>query len=234
MKQISIGTGLVVLSGTILASVFLSSPRTATTAFASTQQAQPAERGVGRKVDSAAPVPMLSDCELIKEIWFNTSPREISSDCFGWVGSDWTNQDMDMDGQPDGMTQNIYSTQEVVTDSHGVALSNHLIKSFVSLTEGGAKVIHMGVLDLPPTFGDWFVNRYGITRGSFVIAAVLDCDGDNDLDLIFYVQSQNNEKFYGWLENTGFQHPASLEGDLNGDGHIDSADLGRLLGGYTG
>jgi len=234
MKQISIGTGLVVLSGTILASVFLSSPRTATTAFASTQQAQPAERGVGPKEALAPLFEMTSECEIQKQIWFNTTPREISFDCIGPFNGNWDSQDMDMDGQDDGMTQNIYSTQEVVTDSHGVAVSNHLIKRFVSLTEGGAKVIHMGVLDLPTTFGDWFVNRYGITTGYFVVAAVLDCDGDNDLDLIFYVQSQTNEKFYGWLENTGFQHPASLEGDLNGDGHVDSEDLGKLLGGYTG
>ena len=66
----------------------------------------------------------------------------------------------------------------------------------------------------------------------------LDCDGDNDLDLFFVVSSVlidgSITQTWGWLENTGFQHPASLEGDLNGDGDVDSADLGRLLGGFTG
>ena len=76
MKQISTGTGLVVLSGTILASVFLSSPRTATTAFASVQQAQHVERSVGGNRDSNAS--MVADCQSTESLqWFSTTPKEI-------------------------------------------------------------------------------------------------------------------------------------------------------------
>ena len=76
MKQISTGTGLVVLSGTILASVFLSSPRTASTAFASAQQAQPAERGVGRNLGSNAT--MVADCQSTESLqWFSATPKEV-------------------------------------------------------------------------------------------------------------------------------------------------------------
>ena len=80
MKQISTGTGLVVLSGTVLASVFLSSPRTATTAFASAQQAQPAERGVGR--DRGSDVRMVADCQSTESLqWFSATPKEIQGGC---------------------------------------------------------------------------------------------------------------------------------------------------------
>ena len=101
MKQISTGTGLVVLSGTILASVFLSSPRTASTAFASTQQAQPAERGVGRKADATAHVAMGGSCE--SQIWFNTQPREFVESCdpnrVGFRFGDITWSDVNSDGK---------------------------------------------------------------------------------------------------------------------------------------
>jgi hypothetical protein len=76
MKQISTGTGLVVLSGTVLASVFLSSPRTATTAFASAQQAQPAERSVGGNRGSNAA--MVADCQSTESLqWFSATPTVI-------------------------------------------------------------------------------------------------------------------------------------------------------------
>ena len=109
MKQISTGTGLVVLSGTILASVFLSSPRTATTAFASAQQAQPAERGVGRTADAVA---LGGACE--SQIWFNTQPREFVESCDPYRSyfrfGDQTWSDVNGDGKVESFTAYYYGS----------------------------------------------------------------------------------------------------------------------------
>ena len=237
MKQISTGTGLIVLSGTILASVFLSSPHTASTAFASTQQAQPAERSVGRKPDAAASVARSGDCELRKEIWFNTQqPREFQlSECVlarGVNASEYGAVDINKDGKcefiypPSGVVQ-------VVQDSHGVAFGDSLISSKIILTAGDPSVEYFSVLDLPSNLGEYFVQRFDVTQGWFQFGGWTDCDGDNDLDLIYVFSGARSDgvgfDLWGWLENTGFQHTAPLEGDLNHDGQVDNADVGVLL-----
>ncbi len=239
MKQISTGTGLVVLSGTVLASVFLSSPRTATTAFASAQQAQPGERSVGRKADAAAPVAMGGSCE--SQIWFNTQPREFVESCdpnrVGFRFGDITWSDVNSDGKVESFS-NYEQGWLVVSGSNGVGYDGILTRNNVVPTSTGAKLNFIDILDLPPSFGDYFVTEYGVSEAQFYVPGWADCDGDNDLDLVIDVSGQHLDNtpfnFVGWLENTGFQHTASLEGDLNGDGQVDAADLGRLLGGYTG
>jgi hypothetical protein len=247
MKQISTGTGLVVLSGTILASVFLSSPRTATTAFASAQQAQSAERGVGRKVVPSAPVSISASCSYPKEIWFNTQqPRELQFDDCNWppLESNYA-ADLNRDGKIEFMNWNFPSTEFcsggvfcIVQDSQAVAYSDCLIVGRVIISVSNPSIQNFNTLDLPASFGEYFLTKLAIASAYFQPFGFLDCDGDNDLDLFFVVSSVlidgSITQTWGWLENTGFQHPASLEGDLNGDGDVDSADLGRLLGGFTG
>ena len=237
MKQISTGTGLVVLSGTILASVFLSSPRTATTAFASAQQAQPAERSVGRKPDAAASVAMSGDCELRKEIWFNTQqPREFQlSECVqarGINASEYGAVDINKDGKCEWIHHR-EDVLQVVQDSHGVAFGDSLISSKIILTASDPSYEYFSVLDLPSNFGEYFVQRFDATLGWFQFGGWTDCDGDNDLDLIYLFSGARSDgvsfEVWGWLENTGFQHTASLEGDLNHDGHVDNTDVGLVL-----
>jgi len=244
MKQISTGTGLVVLSGTVLASVFLSSPRTATTAFASTQQAQPGERSVGRKVIPVVPVAISASCLYRKEIWFNTQqPKEsLFSGCFWPMFGTNVNegQDINNDGKLEPLMWGSYQMTDtcwgicVVQESQGVAISDVLWSGRVVITENNPSFENFTVLDLPSSFGDYFANRLNIASGQFFPYGFLDCDGDNDLDLVFgvngkHLDGSDSEGFMGWLENTGFQHAAPLEGDLNHDGRVDSADVGVLL-----
>jgi hypothetical protein len=222
MKQISTGTGLVVLSGTILASVFLSSPRTASTAFASAQQAQPAERGVGR--DRGSDVRMVADCQSSESLqWFSATPKEIQGGCQLGVVAPTTSPSISLleaDINNDGIGEyfiydyfekKIYlSTIETIS---GVATS---------------KLILVFILN------DQLINDYrssvGLSSdGYWNVLGLRDCDNDGDMDVVI---DSFEESMY--FENTGFQHAAALEGDLNGDGHVDSEDLGRLLGGYTG
>ena len=234
MKQISTGTGLIVLSGTILASVFLSNPRTATTAFASAQQAQPAERSVGRKADAAAPVAMGGACE--SQIWFNTQPREFVESCdpyrVGFRFGDITWSDVNSDGKVESFS-NSYNGYFVVSRSHGVDYDGMLTLNNVVPTSSGAKLNFIDILDLPTSFGDYFVTKYGVSEAAFYATGWADCDGDNDLDLVFAVRGKhldgNPFEFVGWLENTGFQYAAPLEGDLNHDGHVDNTDVGLVL-----
>jgi len=234
MKQISTGTGLVVLSGTILASVFLSSPRTATTAFASAQQAQPAERGVGRKADTTATIPMFGACE--SQIWFNTQPREFVESCDPYRSyfrfGDITWSDVNGDGKVESFTS-FNNGYYVVSESQGLDYERMLTLNNVVSTPAGAKLNFIDVLDLPTSFGDYFVTKYGVSEAAFYANGWADCDGDNDLDLVFALSGKHLDgspfEFVGWLENTGFQHTAPIEGDLNHDGHVDNTDVGLVL-----
>ena len=227
MKQISTGTGLVVLSGTVLASVFLSSPRTATTAFASAQQAQPAERGVGRNRGSNAT--MVADCQSTESLqWFSATPKEVQG-C-NVVSEGGSNSGTAMyifqysaDLNNDGKKEYL-----VFERDYGIN-PNFLCLSSMETVDGVA------TSKLTPVFyfDRQLINDYCISIGRpsafWVMAGLRDCDKDGDLDILI-----EGEGTYMYFENIGFQHAAPLEGDLNGDGHVDSEDLGRLLGGYTG
>ena len=274
MKQISTGTGLVVLSITILASVFLSSPRTATTAFASAQQAQPAERSVGRKADAAPSVAMAAGCE--SQIWFNPQPHEFLSGCSDVAALPITPADVDRDG-----FQEIFiSKKQIIASGVPIApldFGNSLDVSGIEISPEGVTPRQSNVFQLDSAIANIFISQLpdlgdpnrGPNMHSWEISANpvgwLDCDSDGDLDMVMEIvilkvngncnwmdpcaggwgggscgswQCNPMPSLFSthrlWFENTGFQHTASLEGDLNGDGHVDSEDLGRLLGGYTG
>ena len=272
MKQISIGTGLVVLSGTILASVFLSSPRTASTAFASAQQAQPAERGVGRKADAAPSVAMAAGCE--SQIWFNSQPHQFLKGCSEVAVLPISLADVDRDG-----IQEIFiSKTQIIAAGVPIApldFGNSLEVSGVTISPEGVTPRQLNILQLDSAIANTFISQLPDLGSAndhwWTINAKpigwLDCDSDGDLDIVLEIEISTTRpncywfdpcagmlmdppncpywkcdadittlfsKQIVWLENTGFQHTASLEGDLNGDGHVDSEDLGRLLGGFTG
>jgi len=216
MKQISTGTGLVVLSGTILASVFLSSPRTATTAFASTQQAQPAERGVGRNLGSNAT--MVADCQSTESLqWFSSTPQEIQGckvicnigNFDGDVWAFWG--DINNDGNIEYLTFEFESSSIFISALEavgGVATS---------------KLVFVCSVDIQS------INGYRVSVGlsaepSWTMAGLRDCDNDGDLDIVIASYG-----VYMYFENTGFQHTALIEGDLNHDGHVDNTDVGLVL-----
>ena len=225
MKQISTGTGLVVLSGTILASVFLSSPRTATTAFASAQQAQSAERGVGRNLGSNAT--MVADCQSTESLqWFSSTPKEIqgckviptAANYDGSIFSFWG--DINNDGNIEYLACEADSSSIFISAMEavgGVATSKLVLVCSVDIQSINSYRSSVGLSAEP------YWNMAGLR----------DCDNDGDLDIVI-VGYGRADLSYMYFENTGFQHAAALEGDLNGDGHVDSADLGKLLGGYTG
>ena len=249
MKQISTGTGLVVLSITILASVFLSSPRTATTAFASAQQAQPAERSVGRKADAAPSVAMAAGCE--SQIWFNPQPHEFLSGCSDVVALPITPVDVNRDGFQEIISANVQWLAAGVPVAP-IEFGSSLDVSWVDIAPEGVSPRKSNVLQLGhelvnvyisqlPDLGD-IINYKWWWSISANPVGWLDCDSDGDLDFVLEIHVIREtgpvlptiiiHKL--WFENTGFQHTAPLEGDLNGDGHVDSEDLGKLLGGYTG
>ena len=227
MKQILTGTGLVVLSGTILASVFLSSPRTATTAFASAQQAQPTERGVGRNRGSNAT--MVADCQSTESLqWFSSTPKEIQGCTLSTSMGDlqnrfivYFNADINKDG----------NNEYFVNDNS----SGELRQFFLNTIEPVNGIVTSKLI-LLCSFDSQSINNYrssvGLSSdGYWFVLGLRDCDNDGDFDLVI---GGGVEGPFMYFENTGFQHTAPLEGDLNHDGHVDSADLGKLLGGYTG
>ena len=226
MKQISTGTGLVVLSGTILASVFLSSPRTATTAFASLQQAQPAERSVsGNRGSNAA---MVADCQSTELLqWFSTTPKVIQG-C-NVVSENGSNSgtamycfqyyaDLNNDGKKEYLVFEIYD---------GIN-PNFLCLSTMETVDGVA------TSKLTPVFyfDSQLINDYCISIGRptayWQMAGLRDCDNDGDLDIVI-ASGWGIDASNMYFENTGFQHTAPLEGDLNHDGQVDNADVGVLL-----
>ena len=235
MKQISTGTGLVVLSGTILASVFLSSPRTASTAFASAQQAQPAERGVGRNLGSNAT--MVADCQSTESLqWFSNTPKEIQG-CLVLTKSGLmrfgSGYSFDADMNSDGFDEYLFA-QTTFTDG----FPQYSI--YLSTMETVAGVATSKLVFLC-SFTSQSIDDYRSSVGlplaggpGWLMEGLRDCDNDGDLDLVISSSAFYEEASYMYFENIGFQHAAPLEGDLNGDGHVDSADLGKLLGGYTG
>ena len=219
MKQISTGTGLVVLSGTILASVFLSSPRTATTAFASAQQAQPAERSASGNRDSNAS--MVADCQSTESLqWFSSTPKEVQGCTLSTSMGDSQNgyivyfhADINNDGNNEyfvcdnssGSSQFFLNTIEPVI---GVATSKLILLCSVDTQS---------------------INNYrssvGLSSAEYwYMWGLRDCDNDGDFDLVI-----GSGEGFMYFENIGFQHTAPLEGDLNHDGQVDNADVGVLL-----
>jgi hypothetical protein len=225
MKQISTGTGLVVLSGTVLASVFLSSPRTATTAFASAQNTQPVERSVDGIRGSKAS--LVADCQATESLqWFSATPKVIQGCTLSTSMGDsqngyikYFNADINNDGN------NEYFVSDNSSDSSQFFLNT--IEPVIGVAT--SKLI------LLCSFDSQSINNYrssvGLSSDDYwYIWGLRDCDNDGDFDLVI----GSGVEGFMYFENTGFQHTAALEGDLNGDGHVDSEDLGRLLGGYTG
>jgi len=208
MKQISTGTGLVVLSGTILASVFLSSPRTATTAFASAQQAQPAERGVGRKADAAASKAMTAGCE--SQIWFNPQPHEFLSGCSDVTALPITPADVDRDG-----IQEIFiSKRQVIASGVPIApldFGNSLDVSGIEILPEGVTPRQSNVFQLDSAITNIFISQLpdlgdpniGTDEHSWEISANpvgwLDCDSDGDLDMVMEILIlKTNHCYYQW------------------------------------
>jgi len=225
MKQISTGTGLVVLSGTILASVFLSSPRTATTAFASAQQVQPAERSIGGNRGSNAA--MVADCQSTESLqWFSTLPKEIQGCNIVFLSSQvyvpegcyfYYADDINNDG-----TREYYASSP---DSGKFYLSTiETVDGIVT-----SKLILLFSLNTQ-TIND-YRSSVGLLAGSnWWVIGLRDCDNDGDLDLVIRGEAGAGNPFmFMYFENTGFQHTAPLEGDLNHDGQVDNADVGVLL-----
>ena len=230
MKQISTGTGLVVLSGTILASVFLSSPRTATTAFASAQQAQPAERSVSGNRDSNAR--MVADCQATESLpWFSTTPKEIQG-CFVASNSGRRRSDLsycDADMNNDG------THEYLVFQNTGLGTQYSLFLSTMETVAG----IATSKLVVLCSFDSQSINDYRSSQGlplaegpGWLMEGLRDCDNDGDLDLIIS-SSYGADASFMYFENTGFQHAAQILGDVDGNGTVDTADVSLVLLNYS-
>ena len=224
MKQISTGTGLVVLSGTILASVLLSSPRTATTAFASTQ------KEISFVTFDEAKIVLVSNCP--SEDWFEQVPIPFDKGTCGTgrIGifpAVLASEAIDVNG--DGILEHISGIRENFSDftlDSGCGLA---ISKLEFLSNGRTQE------NFTCIWNPYTIASFAALRGfnGMQICGWRDMDQDGDLDLVIRLYGSSGQAEY-WLKNIGFQHTASLEGDLNGDGQVDAADLGRLLGGYTG
>ena len=229
MKQISTGTGLVVLSGTILASVFLSSPRTATTAFASAQQAQPTERGVGRNRGSNAS--MVADCQSTESLqWFSATPKEIQGCTVVSNGGTMrfgNNYHFDADMNSDGVNEYLWRETTFTDGFPQDSLSLSTLETVAGVAT--SKLVFLC------SFNRQSIDDYRSSVGlplavgpGWEIEGLRDCDNDGDLDLVI-CSGYAEEGSQMYFENTGFQHTSPLEGDLNHDGHVDNTDVGLVL-----
>jgi len=138
-----------------------------------------------------------------------------------------------VDGAPVDVGAILASGSYVMTDA------GSSLRAFSIFSPGVATGIKVNMLiDADPSLNTW------AHRSAWIDPCVgfRDCDGDGSLDLVSYLGIevwnddgiQRYSSYTVWFQNTGFQRaPASNPYDLDGDGHVNTADLSLLLMEFT-
>jgi hypothetical protein len=112
-----------------------------------------------------------------------------------------------------------------------------IARSGVTTDSGKTTAVVTCILTTEPLIG-WVVSQFpDCDRAYYYAVGWRDMDNDNDLDLVLTVSGQTAKEITfettGWFENIGYEKPnPPLAADLNGDGWVDGADLGLLLGAW--
>ena len=157
--------------------------------------------------------------------WFTTG--HLLPSCFVVSGIPLSSVDYaDVNG--DGITEfllrnpnGMYGSYAIVVK--GAASTVALISSHECGTTGGDYFQKISCV-LRSEAGSFYLLQVPTATDAIAELFLRDMDSDGDMDLVVSADIINF-----WLENTGFQHTNPVAADLNRDGRVDGADLGRLL-----
>lgn len=143
-------------------------------------------------------------------------------------------QDVNGDGRQELF---VFSGSAIIPSFPGEWMDSSLVVLRRALSQG-TEVVFENIPVLPrELLAEWVVANTSWT-GAYIdwtdYSGWYDLDQDDDLDLILMLRSNQGAPRYVWLENTGFEKPNFLAGDINQDGYVDGVDIAQLLSDWTG
>jgi hypothetical protein len=204
------------------------------------------------RTDPQEIVGMQTGCDSEPNLWLSPLARKVTV-CFPYGNQTYQPNDIGVtplgaaDANGDGSIEHYdviapVGTQGVRVYSLGTSLPATLLySSTTTIDNGEVSVWRNRVLRLESTDISALRQVLGNPALNFLSVEPIgwrDLDEDGDLDLIAraWLDYQGVSGTYPkdlWFENTGFEHGAQCNADLNNDGAVDGGDLCLLLACWT-